>query len=59
MKAFNSFQMVTGFALTPFGIAWVSEQTFRGSSIAFWVGCVVYLISFLMMVGAVYSALDE
>ena len=56
IKAFNSFQMVAGFAIIPFILSWVADQTFRGAGIAFWVGCVVYFVSFLLMLGAVYKA---
>jgi len=56
MKAFNSFQMVSMFAILPFVLSWVSDQSFKGSGIAFWVGAVVYFVSFWLMVGAVFKA---
>jgi hypothetical protein len=59
MKTFNSFQMVAGFAALPFGLAWVKSQAFTGSGIAFWVGCVIYLISFFGMVAAVRIGVDK
>ncbi len=59
MRLFNSFQMVAGFAAMPFGLAWVQSQTFTGSGIAFWVGAVVYLVSFFLMVAAVRMGIDK
>lgn len=59
MKTFNSFQMVAAFAALPFGLAWVKTQTFTGSGIAFWVGVLIYVVSFIMMVAAVRLGVDK
>lgn len=57
MKVFNAFQLVVGFALTPFAISWLHEQTFPGASIAFWVSFPVYFVMFVMMVLCVVDAI--
>jgi hypothetical protein len=59
MKLFNAFQSVAFFAAAPFGIAWVSEQTFKGAGVAFWVACLIYIVSFCLNVAAVRVALDR
>jgi drug/metabolite transporter (DMT)-like permease len=59
MKSFNAFQMTAFFALAPFALSWVHDASFRGASIAFWVGCVIYFVSFWMMVGAVRLGIDK
>jgi hypothetical protein len=59
MKLFNAFQSVSFFAAAPFGLSWLSEQSFRGSGIAFWVGVLVYFVAFCLNVAAVRVAIDE
>jgi len=56
LKAFNSFQLVTAFALAPFGIQWLSNATFSGAPAAFWVGIVAYVVSFIAMCVAVHDS---
>ena len=59
MKTFNAFQMVAGFAALPFGLSWVQTQTFPGQSIAFWIGGLIYIICFAMMIRAVRIGIDK
>ena len=59
MKTFNAFQMTVFFALLPFGLSWLYEATFKGAGVAFWVGCVVYFVCFLMMTAAVRAGIDD
>lgn len=57
-KAFNSFQLTTLFAAAPWAIEWVKTATFTGSSVLFWVLIVAYVVGFVGMCCAVYSAVD-
>ena len=59
MRVFNAFQAVAMFAATPFGLAWLDQQTFRGASIGFWVGVVIYIIAFILNVTAVSIAIEK
>lgn len=59
IKVFNAFQLVSFFAAAPFGISWLSEQTFRGSGIAFWVSVIIYVIMFILNIVSVTIAMDE
>lgn len=59
LRAFNSFQAVLAFALAPFGISWLSEASFRGAGVAFWVVCVAYVVGFIMMCAAVFVAVSQ
>lgn len=59
MKMLNSFQSVAFFAACPFGISWLNEQSFKGAGIAFWLGCIIYIVSFLLMIAAVRMAIDR
>lgn len=59
MKLINSFQSVAFFAAAPFGLSWLSEQSFRGAGIAFYVGCVAYIVAFGLNVAAVRTAIDK
>jgi hypothetical protein len=58
LRAFNAFQMTAGFALGPFGISWLADQSFRGAGIAFYVSCLIYIVSFIFMTVAVSFSLD-
>lgn len=59
MRLFNSFQIVTAFVATPFGIAWLNQnQTFMGAQAAFFASCALYIVAFGVMVGSVYSSTD-
>jgi hypothetical protein len=55
LKAFNSFQLVSVFALAPFGIQWCSTATFAGAQAAFWVGIVMYVVGFVGMCVCVHD----
>lgn len=59
LRIFNAFQAVSMFAAMPFGLSWVSAQDFKGASIAFWVGVIIYIIAFLMNVGAVLNTFEK
>jgi hypothetical protein len=56
MRLFNSFQIVAAFVAWPFGIAWLYEQTFRGSTPALVAACALYVIAFGAMVASVYTS---
>lgn len=58
MKAFNALQLTVLFAVWPFLCAWVKTATFYASGAVFWILIVAYVIGFIMMIIAVYSALD-
>lgn len=49
MRVFNGFQLVVGFALAPFGISWLADQSFKGSTAAFYAACVLYFVYFIFM----------
>jgi hypothetical protein len=59
MKLFNSFQAVSFFAAAPFGLSWLQTQQFAGSTIGFWVGCVIYFVSFIAMIASVRAGIDK
>ena len=58
LKGFNAFQLTTLFAAAPWGIEWVKDAAFTGSSVLFWVLVVAYVVGFFGMCVAVYSAVD-
>jgi ABC-type nitrate/sulfonate/bicarbonate transport system permease component len=59
MKLFNVFQLVTAFAIAPFVISWINEATFTGATIAFWVACIAYFVSYVFMMMCVYEGVDK
>lgn len=59
MKLFNAFQCVCLFAVMPFAIAWVAQQDFKFSNVAFFTICGVYLTSFVFMTAAVRAGFEE
>lgn len=59
MKLFNAFQIVAAFCAWPYLISWLSDQSFRGSSVAFYSACALYVVSFGAMVFSVFTTLDE
>jgi hypothetical protein len=59
MKTFNAFQSVCFFVGAPFALSWVHSATFPGQKLAFWAGCVAYLVAFCLNVAAVRIALDK
>jgi len=59
MKTFNAFQAVCCFVAAPFGLSWLYGQTFPGAGIGFYVGCVLYLVAFILNVGSVRIAMDK
>ena len=59
IKAFNAFQAIAAFAIAPFGISWLSEATFKGAGIAFWVAILIYIVAFMLNVVAVTVAMEK
>lgn len=59
MRLFNSFQITAAFVAWPFGIAWLSQQTFPGHTPALIAACGLYVVAFAAMVGAVYSSTSK
>lgn len=59
MRLFNSFQIVAAFVGWPFLISWLSDAAFRGSSVAFYASCALYVVAFGAMVFSVWSTLDD
>jgi hypothetical protein len=59
MRLFNAFQLVAMFAAAPVGIAWLEKAEFTGSSVAFWVAIVAYIVAFCCMVGSVWDSLER
>jgi hypothetical protein len=59
VRLFNSFQIVAAFVAWPFLIAWLHGAEFRGASAAFIAACVLYVVAFAAMTGAVYEATRE
>lgn len=59
LKVFNSLQIVAIFVAWPFLIAWLSNATFTGAQLAFFVACLVYAAGFFAMVACVYQAIEE
>ena len=59
MKAFNAVQATVFFALAPFGISWVAEQSFKGSTAAFYAACAAYFVGFCFMCAAVYAGIEK
>ncbi len=57
MKTFNALQIVCAFMAWPYGIAWLSEATFKGNTPAFYMACAVYIISTAFMVGSVRDSM--
>ena len=59
MRLFNSFQLTLFFTLAPFGLSWLYKQTFEWHNTAFIVSCLLYIVAFCFMTGAVYIGLKE
>lgn len=59
MRLFNSFQITAAFVAWPFGIAWLSGQSFQGHTAAMVAACGLYIVAFAAMVGAVYTSTDK
>lgn len=59
MRLFNSFQIVGAFVAWPFLISWLTDQTFRGSGVAFYSACALYVVAFASMVGSVYTSISK
>lgn len=59
MRVFNSFQIVAGLMLSPFGVAWLSDQTFKGAGVAFWVAIILTLAMFIMTWMAVFAGISK
>jgi len=55
MKLFNSIQIVAMYAAAPFLIGFIPESYWPGV----WVAWVFYLIMSCVMVGALYTAIEE
>ncbi len=58
-RAFNAFQIVAAFVATPFGIAWLSDATFKGASVAFYAACAAYVVAFFGMVASVFTSMED
>lgn len=59
MRLFNSFQITAAFVAWPFGIAYLSQQTFPGQTAAMVAACGLYVVAFGAMVGSVYYSTSE
>lgn len=59
MRYFNAFQIVLILVLAPFGIRWLADADFRGSSAAFWGSLILYGIACLFNVFAVADSLQK
>lgn len=59
MKFFNSIQLTLLFCVFPYGIQWVYNSNFYGSSVLFWILVLGYIASFFGIVYAVYSSFDD
>lgn len=59
MKGFNAFQCVVFYAAAPFGIAWLSGQTFPWHTAAMVCSVIMYLIYTGFMTNAVLTAFED
>ena len=59
MRVFNSFQITAAFVAWPFFIDWLGDASFRGSSVAFYAACALYVVAFFAMVWCVYVGIKE
>ena len=59
MRLFNSFQIVAVFVVWLFGIAWLSDASFKGATAALIAACALYVVAFGAMVASVYSSTEE
>lgn len=59
LAPFNAFQIVAAFAAWPFFISWLSEQTFRGAGVAFWISILMYVVLFFVHFGCVLTAIEK
>lgn len=59
MRFFNALQCVILYAILPFVLSWVSEETFKGASAAFWVGVAIYVVATFYLIWAVYLSFDD
>jgi hypothetical protein len=59
VKVFNSFQIVAAFVAWPFLISWLTDATFRGSQVAFYAACALYVVAFFGMVCCVVNTIDK
>ena len=59
LAPFNAFQIVVAFAAWPFCISWLSEQTFRGAGVAFWMSVLMYCVLFIIHFCCVLTAIEK
>jgi hypothetical protein len=59
IRAFNSFQLVTLFAATPFIVEWLDEETFTLARAGFWLAIAVYLVLFVTMIVALFHLTER
>lgn len=59
LKAFNSLQITGLFAASPWLLGLLRVAEFSWAGVAFWIGLVVYLLFFVLMTGAVYTAIEK
>lgn len=59
MKAFNSFQIVTLFAVLPYIIEWLHRRPFDYSGAVFWLSIVVYAILYIVSIAAMISLVED
>jgi len=59
MRLFNAFQIVGAFVASPFGIAWLAEQSFKGANVAFYAACAGYVVAFGAMIASVYHSMKS
>lgn len=59
LKAFNAFQIVTLFAAMPHIIGWLYGQPFPFSTGALWVAIATYVILFVGLIVATFTAFEK
>ncbi len=59
MKTINSIQLVAVFIAWPYLINWLDTAQFSGAPAAYYAACVIYFISFVIMVICVRAALAD
>lgn len=59
MRYFNSLQLVILFVAWPFIIHWLADATFRGSAVAFYSACALYVVQVAWTVCAYARLLED
>ena len=59
MKVFNCMQLVAAFVACPFGIAWLTDQSFKGSTVALIASYIAYVIFCIFMVTVTHEGVTR